>query len=145
MIPEINTHKTKNNVHRLLSVYRRLELMADAEYSPNVTQSFSADIKGSGGKPTSAVETSVMKKVDSQSEVVKIRTAVSKLGPESFQIISEKYLDKAEYTDSQIYDGMNISKSTFYRKLEKAQLEFALAYNNGTLLALKRDKSETAK
>lgn len=143
-LPAIDKKETKYNVHRLLTAYRNLELMADEEYSPNVTQSFSADIKGSGGKPSSAVETAVIKKVDSQNEVVKIQTAVSKLSPESFSIICDKYLNKTELTDAQVYDSMNISKSTFYRKLEKAQIQFALAYDNGTLVTLKRDKKETA-
>ncbi|WP_277630385.1 ArpU family phage packaging/lysis transcriptional regulator [Atopococcus tabaci] len=140
---EINKDQTKENVHKLLSIYRRLELMADAEYSPNVTQSFTAEIKGMGGKPSSAVESEVLKKIDLHNEVDHITKAMHKLNPEKKQILYDKYMSPYELSDKQIFESMHVSKTTFYRKLTRAQLDFAYAYKNGTLLEPKRNPNKT--
>lgn len=137
---QLNKHKTKQNAHKVLSSYRHLAIMADAEYAPKMTQELTFDIKGTGGKVASAVENAVIQKVSSQQELEKIAQAINKLKTESRLLLYDRYLCRDEITDVQIYRNMHVSERTFYRKLAVAQLEFAMAYDNGRLLAERRQE-----
>lgn len=141
MFPEIDKDKTKENVHRLLSHYRSMVRLADEEYTPKVTATFSLELKspgGSGGN-SDTVGRMVARKVTAESELWKIGRAMNKLDAYSRQLLHDRYISRRKKSDINIYMDLAMSESTFYRELEKAQLEFAEAYDYGRLL-VEREK-----
>lgn len=132
-VDNIDKSATKENVDELLNLYRRLARMADEEFIPKMTATYSFEIKGSGGVSDSLGE-AISRSVSAQQEINKIMKAVNKLNGYQRQLIFEKYIKRRQQTDIMIYIGLNMSESTFYRELEKAQLEFAEAYDGGRLL-----------
>lgn len=135
MFPEIDKEKTKKNVHRLLSHYRSMARLADEEYTPKITATFSLELKGSGGSPSDQVGNAVSRKVTAEQELWKIGRAMNQLNADKRQILHYRYIDSREMTDTMIYYDLNMSERTFYRELGKAQIEFAEAYDYGRLLA----------
>ncbi|MFL2071176.1 ArpU family phage packaging/lysis transcriptional regulator [Marinilactibacillus psychrotolerans] len=135
-VDNIDKKATKENVDELLSLYRRLARMADEEYMPKMTATYSFEIKGSGGGVSDSLGEAISRSVSAQQEINKIMKAVNKMNSYQRQLIFEKYIKRRQQTDIMIYIGLNMSESTFYRELEKAQLEFAEAYDNGRLLLI---------
>ncbi|MCC5894849.1 MAG: DUF1492 domain-containing protein [Alkalibacterium sp.] len=135
MFPEIDKEQTKKNVHRLLSYYRSMARLADEEYTPRITATFSLELKGSGGQPSDTVGNSVARKVTAEQELWKIGRAMNQLNAYQRQLLHYRYIDSREMTDTMIYYDLNMSERTFYRELGKAQVEFAEGYDNGRLLA----------
>lgn len=133
-VDNIDKKATKENVDELLNLYRRLARMADEEYMPKMTATYSFEIKGSGGGVSDSLGEAISRSVSAQQEINKIMKAVNKLNSYQRQLIFEKYIKRRQQTDIMIYIGLNMSESTFYRELEKAQLEFAEAYDDGRLL-----------
>ncbi|SFB90461.1 phage transcriptional regulator, ArpU family [Alkalibacterium subtropicum] len=134
MFPEIDNEKTKGNVHRLLSHYRSMARLADEEYTPKITATFSLELKGSGGKPSDQVGNAVARKVTAERELWKIGRAMNKLNAYHRQLLHDRYIDKREFTDVMIYMDLGMSKSTYYRELENSLIEFAESYDSGRLL-----------
>lgn len=132
-VDNIDKSATKENVDKLLSLYRRLARMADEEFIPKMTATYSFEVKASGGVSDSLGE-AISRSVSAQQEIKKIVKALNKLNSYQRQLLFEKYIKRRQQTDIMIYIGLNMSESTFYRELEKAQLEFAEAYDDGRLL-----------
>lgn len=122
MFPEIDRDNTKKNVHRLLSHYRSMARLADEEYTPKITATFSLELKGSGGNPSDQVGNSVIRKVTAQQELWKISRAMNQLNAYQRQLLHYRYIDNREMTDTMIYYDLNMSKRTFYRELGKVQI-----------------------
>lgn len=133
-VDNIDKSATKESVDELLNLYRRLARMADEEFIPKMTATYSFEIKGSGGGVSDSLGEAISRSVSAQQEINKIMKAVNKLNSYQRQLIFEKYIKRRQQTDIMIYIGLNMSESTFYRELEKAQLEFAEAYEGGVLL-----------
>lgn len=134
MFPEIDKEKTKKNVHRLLSHYRSMARLADEEYTPKITATFSLELKGSGGSPSDQVGNAVSRKVTAEQELWKIGRAMNKLNAYQRQLLHDRYIDRRQWSDIMIYMDLGMSEATYYRELGKAQIEFAEAYDNGRLL-----------
>lgn len=134
-VDNIDKKATKENVDELLSLYRRLARMADEEFLPKMTATYSFEIKGSGGGVSDSLGEAISRRIASQQEIHKITKAINKLNGYHRQLLFEKYIRRRQQTDIMIYVGLAMSESTYYRELEKAQLEFAEAYDNGRLLA----------
>lgn len=133
MFPEIDEAKTKENVDRILSFYRTMTRIADEEYTPRITATYSLELKAPGGISDN-VGDAVTKKVTAESELLKIAKAMNKLNAYYRQLLHGRYIDKKQLSDVMIYMDLGMSESTYYRLLGKAQLEFAEAYENGRLL-----------
>jgi len=133
MFPEIDKEKTKKNVHRLLSHYRSMARLADEEYTPRITATYSFEPKAPGGI-SDTVSQSVSRKVTAEREIWKIGRAMNKLNAYQRQLLHDRYIDRREMTDTMIYYDLSMSERTFYRELGKAQIEFAEAYDDGRLL-----------
>lgn len=133
-VDNIDKKATKENVDELLNLYRRLARMADEEYMPKMTATYSFEIKGNGGSISDQIGEAVSRKFAAQQEIIKITKAINKLNSYHRQLLFERYMKRRPQTDIMIYVGLNLSESTFYRELEKAQLEFAEAYDDGRLL-----------
>lgn len=132
MFPEMDRDKTKRNVHRLLSHYRSMARLADEEYTPKLTATYSFELKAPGISDN--VGNAVARKVTAERELWKIGRALNKLNAYQRQLLHERYIDRRELTDIEIYYDLGMSKTTYYKELEKAQVEFAEAYDNGRLI-----------
>lgn len=135
LLPEIDEKRTKSNVKSLLCNYRSFVRLASEEYIPKVTATYSFELKSFTGTVSRATENAVVRKVTAEQELVKISKAINKLNAYDRQLIFDKYMDKRELTDTDIYLNYNVSSSSFYRELDKALLKFAEAYENGVLVA----------
>nr|DAY95575.1 MAG TPA: transcriptional regulator [Caudoviricetes sp.] len=135
LLPEIDEKKTKSNVKSLLCNYRSFVRLASEEYIPKVTATYSFELKSFTGTVSRATENAVVRKVAAEQELVKISKAMNKLNAYDRQLIFDKYMDKRELTDTDIYLNYNTSSSSFYRELDKALLKFAEAYESGVLVA----------
>lgn len=124
---------TKINVDRLLSEYRTMTRLADEEYTPRITATYSLDLKVPGGISDN-VSKSVLRKVVAERELWKIGRAMNKLDAYSRQLLHDRYISKGKKSDIQIYSDLNMSESTFYKELSEAMIEFAEAYDNGRLI-----------
>lgn len=131
----INKEFTKQNVDELMKLYRRLLRMADKEFTPKMTATYSFEPKSYTGTNPDTIGDAVTRKIVAQEELNKIVEAVNKLNTYNRQLLYLKYMNKIELSDVKIYTELNMSESTFYRELGKAQLEMAEAYEGGKLLS----------
>lgn len=134
LFPEIDKDKTKQQVRELLSCYRTMMRIADEEYIPKVTATYSFELKSFTGTVSRATENAVVRKVTAEQTLTKICKAMNKLNAYDRQMIYDKYFDNRELTNTAIYLNYNMSSSSFYRELDKALIKFAESYENGSLL-----------
>lgn len=133
LFPETDRGLTKLNVDRLLSQYRTMVRLADEEYTPRITATYSLDLKTPGGISDN-VSKAVVRKVTAERELWKIGRAMNKLDAYSRQLLHDRYISREKKNDIQIYSDLNVSESTFYKELTEAMIEFAEAYDSGRLL-----------
>ncbi|WP_225743358.1 ArpU family phage packaging/lysis transcriptional regulator [Marinilactibacillus sp. Marseille-P9653] len=131
----INKEITKDNADELMKLYRRLLRMADKEFTPKMTATYSFEPKSYTGTNPDTIGDAVTRKIVAQQELNKIVEAINKLNSYNRQLLYLKYMNKVELSDVKIYTELAMSESTFYRELEKAQLELAEAYEGGELLS----------
>lgn len=134
LLPEIDEKKTKSNVKKLLSNYRSFMRLASEEYTPKVTATYSFELKSFTGTVSRATENAVVRKVTAERELQKIVKAMNKLNAYDRQMIHDKYMDKRELSDTDIYLNYNMSSSSFYDKLGDVLIKFAEAYDGGRLI-----------
>ncbi|WP_368252026.1 ArpU family phage packaging/lysis transcriptional regulator [Enterococcus sp. 2201sp1_2201st1_B8_2201SCRN_220225] len=139
LFPEIDEKQTKDNVKQLLSRYRNFVRLASEEYIPKVTATYSFELKSFTGNVSRPTENAVVRKVTAEQELAKIARAMNKLNAYDAQLIYDKYMDKRELTDTDIYLNYHMSASGFYNKLEAVLIKFAEAYEGGVLIV---DKPE---
>lgn len=139
--PEIDAEETKKNVHVLLSIYRRLARIADEGHLPKVTASYSFDMPvDHGGAVQDKMADNFSRKEIAESEIHRIVKAMNKLNAFQRKLLYDRYMQKQEYSDIMLYMESGMSERTYYRELNKALLLFAEAYENGRLLAEKRQE-----
>lgn len=139
LFPKIDRGVTKLNVDRLLSEYRTMERLADEEYAPKITATYSLVLKAPGDVSDNVSKT-VTRKVVAERELWKIGRALNKLNAYSRQLLHERYISKKKKSDIEIYTDLNVSETTFYKELSEAMIEFAEAYDGGRLLAEVEEK-----
>lgn len=137
LFPEIDKDRTKQQVRELLSCYRTMMRIADEEYIPKVTATYSFELKSFTGTVSRATENAVVRKVTAEQTLAKICKAMNKLNAYDRQLIHDKYMDSRELTNTAIYLNYNMSERSFFRELDKALIRFAEAYENGSLLSEK--------
>jgi len=133
LFPRVDRGLTKLNVDRLLSQYRTMVRLADEEYTPRITATYSLDLKAPGGISDN-VSKAVMRRVVAEQELWKIGRAMNKLDAYNRQLLHDRYISREKKSDIQIYSDLNLSESTFYKELTEAMIEFAEAYDSGRLL-----------
>ena len=75
LFPEIDEKKTRKNVKELLCNYRSFVRLAEEEYIPKVTATYSFELKSFTGLVSRATENAVVRKVTAEQELVKISKA----------------------------------------------------------------------
>lgn len=143
LLPEIDEKKTRKNVKELLCNYRSFVRLAEEKYIPKVTATYSFELKSFTGLVSRATENAVVRKVTAEQELFKIAKAMNKLNAYDAQMIYDKYMDKRELSDTDIYLNYNMSSSAFYRALDKVLIKFAEAYQNGSLVVEDREEYGT--
>ena len=134
LLPDIDEKKTKSNVKSLLCNYRSFVRLASEEYIPKVTATYSFELKSFTGVVSRATENAVVRKVTAERELQKIGKAMNKLNAYDRQMIHDKYMDKRELSDTDIYLNYNMSSSSFYDQLDKVLIKFGEAYDGGRLI-----------
>lgn len=134
LFPEIDKKATRANVKKYLRHYRSFLRLASEEYAPKVTATYSFEIKSFTGLVSRATENAVVRKVTAEQELIKTAKAMNKLNAYDRQMIHDKYMDKRELSDMDIYLNYNMSSSTFYDHLDEVLIKFAEAYDGGCLL-----------
>lgn len=134
LFEEIDKELTKRNVSYILSRYHNIKRLSGS-YTPKVTASYSIVPRSSTGLTSDPVGDAVTRKITAEETLKDIEKAFNCLPGESRKRLYFKYLAEDRQYDYQIYTSQNISRNTYYRELEKAQLEFAEAYRGGVLLA----------
>lgn len=139
LFADINKEKTKENVDNLLCNYHRFKRIAGRPIDQNVTATYTFEPKPDFFDPSSKIERGVIKKVNAGEIVDEIQSTLTLLSIESRKRLHQKYFQSYRQFDYEIYSNENISRSTFYRELGKAQIEFAEAYQGGKLLEFEEE------
>ena len=134
LFEEIDKEITKSNVNYLLSRYHNIKRLSGS-YTPKVTASYSIMPRSNTGLTSDSTGDMITRKIKAEETLKDIEKAFNCLTGESRKRLYFKYLAEDRQYDYQIYTNQNISRNTYYRELEKAQLEFAEAYRGGALLA----------
>ena len=77
--PEIDKEKTKANVKRKLSEFRRWERVAGEEFSQSITATYSFQPKSPSSSPSKSIERLAIRKVDAELELNAIVSAINKI------------------------------------------------------------------
>ncbi|MCP0885904.1 ArpU family transcriptional regulator [Ligilactobacillus sp. WILCCON 0076] len=134
LLAELDIKTTKKKVDELLSQYRTFVRLADEEFEPKVTTTYSLEPKSLTNQIHRPIENAVVFKVTAQEEILKINKAINKLNAYDRQRLYDKYLCKRQYPDKILIAKYIESESGYYKLLERAQLRFAESYENGRLL-----------
>lgn len=139
LFPDIYVEKTKNKACSRLERYRILKNIADEQYSPKITATYSFEPKANQTGPNRQTEIMVTRKVDAELELEEIRKAINRITDiHARRVIIEKYC-RLPLLDKEIYPALGYSESEFYRLHEKGVLLFAECYRNGILLVFKNE------
>lgn len=134
LFEEIDSEITKKNVDYLLNRYHSIKRLAGS-YSPKTTTTYSLTPRSFTGMTSDSTGDTVNLKMKAQKQLREIEQAYKCLSADSKNRIYFKYMSEDNLYDYQIYTNQNISKTTYYKELGIAQLEFAEAYRGGELLA----------
>lgn len=134
LFEEIDKEITKKNVDYLLDRYHNIKRLAGS-YSPKTTTTYSIMPRSFTGLTSDSTSDTATRKAMAQQQLQEIEQAINSLTGTSKQRLYFKYIADDRMYDYQIYMNQNISKTTYYKELGKAQLEFAEAYRGGELLA----------
>lgn len=134
ILPAIDKERTKQNAIDLLSQYRTFVRLADEEFEPKITTTYSLSPRSITNQVSKPVEDAVVWKVTAEQELIKINKAINKLNAYDRQRIFDKYISRKEYSDKKLISDLNESESGYYYKLGKALLKFAEAYDGGRLI-----------
>lgn len=136
LLPDIDEKATQKKVNTLLDSYSRLERLANQPVEQKLTQVLSFEPKSYTGNGGSPIENRVAMKVEAEMTLKEINNAMQVLSPESQRRLKDHYIfNKRSYNPTKIlYDKNFESSDTYYRKLNRAKIEFAEAYGSGELL-----------
>ncbi|MEY8370140.1 ArpU family phage packaging/lysis transcriptional regulator [Aerococcaceae bacterium 50-4] len=143
LFSEIVKRETKDNVDQLLSKFHTIRRLAGKPIEQKLTATYTIEPKSFTGVNSNPTEDAILAQTDAQVLYNDIIKAYNCLGPTSRKRLYNKYMSSNPKFDYEVYDGgeESISKATFYRDLEKAQIEFAEAYKNGELMKFKMRQS----
>lgn len=133
LFPDIDIEETKINVKILLSMYRRMERLASQGHIPKITQTYTLEARSTSIDNDQTFD-SVSRKMTAEHELKKIAEALNKLNAYHRQLLYYRYMVKERMTDEEISGKMSMSERTYYRELETTLIEFAEAYDGGSLL-----------
>lgn len=129
---EIDKRKTKNEVEKVLAMYRRFTLQVSLNKLPSITASYSL-APSSSNLPSSTTENAALANVQYERDRIEylewVSEAVNRLGETERTIIYMRYLKTSEEFDYQIYNELNMSERSYYRMKSNMFTNLALALN----------------
>lgn len=134
LFEEIDKEITKKNVDYLLKRYHSIRRRAGS-YSPKITTTYSIIPRSFTGQTSDSTSETVDLRVQAQRQLKEIEDALRCLSGDAKKRLYFKYISDDKLYDYEIYEKLNVSKTTYYKELGEAQLEFAEAYRKGELLA----------
>lgn len=134
LFEDIDREITKQNVDYLLSRYHNIRRLAGS-YTPRITSTYSLTPRSNTGLTSDSTSDMVSLRFKAQKQLKEIEDAFDLVSIEARTRLYFKYLSEDRVYDYQIFMNQNISKTTYYKELGKAQLEFAEAYKGGELIA----------
>lgn len=133
----INKKQTKDRVNRLLVDYHSIRRLAGEPINQKVTATYSFEPKSFSGVEQDKFADGLAHKNANRVQLDKIHRAINCLDAHTRQRLYLRYMSE-DYYDYEIISMLGESHNTYYRKLEQAQLEFAEAYDNGSLIVWKK-------
>lgn len=131
--PEIDIKKTKSNADKKLSEYVRWRLIAGENGEQKVTAVYTFEPRQKHGSPSRPVEKLAINRVDAESELEAIETAINRLyNPIHRVILIERY--KFLTKDIEISEQVGYEKTQYYSIMDNALIAFAHSYKNGVLI-----------
>lgn len=134
LFEEIDNEITKRNVDYLLKRYHNIRRLAGST-TPKITSTYSIVPRSFTGQTSDSTSKTVDLKVQAQKQLKEIEDALRCLSGDAKKRLYFKYISDDSLYDYEIYEKLNLSKTTYYKELGEAQLEFAEAYRKGELLA----------
>lgn len=135
---EIDEEKTIETVKKLLGNYHSIRRVARSN-TPNITSSYSITPRSETNRISNSTSDAFEKKEKYKTLLDDIHKAINCLESESRKLLYHRYLSEDERFDYELYTDMMISRNTFYRRLAKAQVHFAEAFQGRMLLVYKED------
>lgn len=137
LIDEIDCDKTVDAVMPILHSYKRLRLIADEDYQPKITASWSLSISAPTNQYINPLDEHLSRTDEANCEIIGIMKAVNKLSYEDKRYIIDGFISKDDF-DYNIYKAYNMSERQYYRNRRKAIFHFALAYRGGKKIVFGR-------
>lgn len=126
--------QTRNNAKNLLNNARRMQSIVESQSYVRSPVMSHAPITHSNIN-SEAVARMAVKSAEASEELNSINEAVNLMDEEQGLLLARKYLDKNKRSDTDLYLNMNLAASSFYRRVDKALVEFAFCYRGGELVA----------
>lgn len=134
LFEELDDEITKQNVDYVLSRFHSIKRLAGS-FTPKITATYSITPSSYTGQTSDSTSQLVGLRAEAQQQLKDILDAFECISIESRKRLYYKYISEDRVYDYEIYINQNISKTTYYKELGIAQLEFAEAYKGGELLA----------
>lgn len=131
---KLDEKATIKNATKVLEQYKALKKVAGEKFVSKVTATYSFEPRSYTGTVHKPIEEHVARQETAKHYVDKIEKAINCfMDAHLRQVIIEKYV-KNNDSDIAIYVDLNYSETEFYRMVERAKIEFAYYYDNGSLL-----------
>lgn len=127
--------QTKKNVTVFLKHANKVRVLYYSSLALKSHSRYSDTPVYAQGQHSEQVAKAALLRIEAQEEWAEIETALELMEPENKLLIAKKYLTSDKLSDTNVYTTLNLSSSHFYRKLEKALIEFAFCYRGGELVA----------
>lgn len=133
LVENINFDKTVDAVLPILNSFERLQIIADEEYQPKVTASWSLAVSAPTNQYINPLDEHLSRTDEANCEILEITKAINKLGFEDKRYIIDGFINKDEF-DYNISKDYHLSSSQYYRNRRRAIFRFALAYRKGSYI-----------
>lgn len=134
---KVDESKTRNNVKRLMSNYKKIQSMAQYGEDAAISRiSHTGHIKGSP-QSSDVIGKAVAKREKAKAIYDDIQKAFALMDQDYLKYMKLYHFKTSSKTDIGIYLDESMSKTTFYVYVKRAELEFADYYRAGELKVFK--------
>lgn len=130
---DFDEKQTRKNVKLLLKNARRIRAIVESQSYVRSPVMSHEPVARSNINPETVARMAI-EATEATEEWEAINEAVKLLSDEYQSIVSKKYLVRNPLQDVDMYMGMNLASSSYYRKVDKALVEFAFCYRGGELV-----------
>lgn len=132
-VPELDKEKTRENVEKMLEKYRMFLVTLPKDIMPKMTAGYSIVPPNFGNEFRSSTESVALQRIEWEEKrngfIKLMLEAVEQLGVEEKFIIFNRFLDKYEGYDREIWLEMGIGRSKYYQMKRDALFSLAFLLN----------------